>query len=86
MNRKKTYEKSRKGRLNGTKFDAKINPKFQKCWKLSCQNLMLNFAARKNGIGVKTAAKTVVSQGQVSGVPRPGVSKGVTALEAHPLP
>ena len=76
MNRKKTYEKSRKGRLNGTNFDAKIDPKSQKCWKLSCQKLMLNLAARKNGIGVKMAAKTVVGHGHVAGVPRPGGSKG----------
>ena len=47
---------------------------------------MPNLAARKSGIGVKTAAKTVVSQGQVSGVPRPGGSKGVTATPPRGAP
>ena len=43
------------------------------------------FGCQKNGIGVKMAAKTVVSQGQVAGVPRPGVSKGVTRTRGvHP--
>ena len=41
---------------------------------------MPNLAARKNGIGVKMAAKTVASHRQVAGVPRPGGSKGVTVV------